>query len=126
VRGSYTNLISNTASNNGDGIDLILPSRYNTLLSNTIRNNTYGAAVAGVSNNLLISNLIYGNSVDGINLNGGATANTLISNSIYSNVNGISADNTSGGNVCVLCNIGYSSSTISFPNTSEITFIGGS
>ncbi|OGM11050.1 hypothetical protein A2Z22_03605, partial [Candidatus Woesebacteria bacterium RBG_16_34_12] len=101
VRSKNNTLISNTASNNEDGINLDYLSNNNTLIGNTVNsNNEDGIGLWYSSNNMLIGNNASDNAVGGIGLSSSSN-NTLIGNNVSNNSVGIclsSSNNTLIGN----------------------------
>jgi hypothetical protein len=97
-------------------------------------NNTYGNAY-GIfgdffpSNNILAADNIYSNTYGFYcgGTFGGCSNNLFISNNIYSNGIGYYSSAGATNNACVNCNIGYSSSSVSLPETTaEIAYAGDS
>ena len=123
-----TNAANNLLSANvlyGDyeGITLVGSSNNNTLLSNVAVNgaDTGTGLTIDANSNLVVSNLSYWNDY-GILIEGGIN-NVLIADSIYANVAydaGLSAAYGSG-NVCAACNLGYSATGVSLPDSNEVS-----
>ena len=79
------------------------------------------------TNNLLTSNLSYSNAADGIDVDAGSGSNTLIADSVYSNSGHGLYTQGDGAvvNTCAACNIGYSSTSVSLPDSqTEIDMVG--
>jgi len=109
-------LTGNNVYNNTNNGMLLSSNGGHTVNSNNVYANGGAGLYVSGNNDSFVANNIYANSGFGVDLIG--SNNVFIANSIYSNTSGgLEMDTNGTGNLCASCNIGYSSTSVSSPDT---------